>query len=159
MDKEDVLDKRALIREVFKGLDEAHLEEIALLTKTCCYPADTVLCHEGTQEDRFYIIASGTVEISQQVGSEAEVRILGHGEKGDIVGEMGLIHDAPRTASVRTTSECQLLEMDKQEFETLLSHNPGLAVEIIEIAQERLRDNDMTGLEELFKADSDSFQS
>src|SRR5215510_8077242 len=78
-----------------------------------------------------------------------EDRILRVGGRGDIVGEMALIQNAPRAATVRTTTECTVLEMEKGDFETILSRSPRMAIDIIRITLDRIRANDQKMIAEL----------
>ena len=144
-------DKLSLLRLAFRGLDDDELEEMATLTEICTYPPDHVLCHEGAYEDVFYIIADGSIVITKKIDEEGE-RVLRIGGRGDLVGEMALIQNAPRAATVRTTTECTALEMEKQDFETILSRSPRMAMDIIRITLDRIRSNDKTMIEDLQKS-------
>ena len=144
-------EKIALLRIAFKGLEDSELQEIAALTEFRTYPPDHILCHEGAYEDVFYIVAKGSVIISKKIGDEEGERVLRIGGKGDLVGEMALIQNAPRAATVRTTTECTVLEMKKQDFETILSRSPRMAIDIIRITLDRMRANDKIAIEELQK--------
>ena len=145
-------DKISLLRLAYKGLDDEELEEVATLTRFCTYPADHILCHEGAYEDVLYIVAEGSVVIAQKVSEEEGERILRVGGKGDVVGEMALIQNAPRSATVRTISACTMLEMEKKDFETILSRSPRMAIDLIRITLNRLRENDQTAIADLQKA-------
>ena len=147
----DTHEKISLLRFAFKGLEDDELQEMAKQSKFNTYPAGHVLCQEGAEEDVFYIVADGGVIITQNLSDEEGERILREGGKGDVIGEMALIQSAPRSATVRTTSVCTTLEMDKKDFETLLSHSPRLAIEIIRITLDRIRANDRTAIEDLQK--------
>jgi signal transduction histidine kinase len=151
MTKTQGFDKIPLLRIAFKGLDDDELQEIADLTEICTYPADHVLCQEGAFEDIFYILADGNVVITQKISDEEGERTLRYGGKGDLVGEMALIQNVPRSATVRTTTECTALEMEKQDFETILSRSPRMAIDIIGITLDRLRSNDQMAIEDLKK--------
>ena len=144
-------EKIFLLRLAFKGLDEEELMQVAALTQFRTYPANHVLCHEGAYEDVLYIIADGAVVVSQKTGEGEEERILRLVGRGDVVGEMALIQSAPRAATVRTTSECTVLEMEKQDFETILSRSPRMAIDIIRITLDRIRANDRRMIEDLQK--------
>ncbi|MGD8403998.1 MAG: ATP-binding protein [Anaerolineales bacterium] len=124
---------------------------MAKLSHFHTYPAGHILCQEGAEEDVFYIIAEGSVLITQQLSDEEDERILRTGDKGDVIGEMALIQSEPRSATVRTTSVCTTLEMDKKDFETILSHSPRLANNIIRITLDRIRANDRVAVEDLQK--------
>jgi signal transduction histidine kinase len=144
--------KISLLRLAFKGLDDSELQEIAALTEICTYPPDHVLCHEGAYEEVFYIIADGNVVISKKMGEDEDDHVLRVGGKGDLVGEMALIQNAPRSATVRTTTECTVLEMEKKDFETILSRSTRMAIDIIGITLDRIRSNDQAAIAELQKA-------
>jgi signal transduction histidine kinase len=151
MDETRTYDKIFLLRLAFKGLDDDELEEVASLTEFRTYPPDHVLCHEGTYEDVLYIIADGSIIISQKMIEGEEDRILRVGGRGDLVGEMALIQSAPRAATVRTTTECTVLEMEKGDFETILSRSPRMAIDIIRITLDRIRANDQRMIADLQK--------
>ncbi|HEX9385358.1 MAG TPA: ATP-binding protein [Anaerolineales bacterium] len=144
-------DKLYLLRLAFKGLDDRELEEVASVTEFRTYPPNYVLCHEGAYEDVLYIIAEGEIVITQKMTEEEEDRVLRVGGRGDVVGEMGLIQSAPRAATVRTTTECTVLEMEKEDFETILSRSPRMAIDLIRITLDRLRANDQRMIKDLQK--------
>ena len=144
-------DKVSLLRLAFKGLEDSELQEMADLTEIRTYPAGHALCHEGAYEDIFYIVADGGIAISKKMVEGQPDHILRFGGRGDMVGEMALIQNAPRAATVRTTSQCTVLEMEKQDFETILSHSPRMAMDIIRITLDRIRANDQTMIADLQK--------
>jgi len=147
----DTYDKISLLRLAFEGLEEAELQEMADLSRFSAYPANHVLCQEGAYEEVMYIVAEGNVLITQQMGDIEGERVLRIGGKGDLVGEMALIQSAPRSATVRTTNPCVMLEMDQKDFETILRRSPRMANDIIRITLDRIRENDRTAIEELQK--------
>jgi len=147
----DTLEKISLLRLAFAGLQDDELHEMAAHSRFNTYPAGHNLCIEGADEDVFYIVANGTVIITQKLGDEEGERILREGGKGDVIGEMALIQSTPRSASVRTTSPCTTLEMDKKDLEAILSRSPRLAIEIIRITLDRIRANDRTAIDDLQK--------
>lgn len=151
MENTRVDDKIFLLRLAFKGLEDSELEEMAALTEFRTYPPNHVLCQEGAYQDVLYIIADGRIVISQKVLDGDEERILRVGGKGDVVGEMALIQNAPRAATVRTTTECTVLEMEKQDFETILSRSPRMAIDLIRITLDRIRENDQRTIADLQK--------
>lgn len=149
MNETRIHDKISLLQLAFKGLDEDEVHEMAELTQFCTYPSDHVLCHEGEYEDAFYIIAEGNVVISMKMLDDVGQRVLRVGGRGDLVGEMALIQNAPRAATVRTLTECVVLEMEKKDFETILSRSPRMAMDIIRITLNRMRANDHMAIAEL----------
>lgn len=143
--------KIPLLQLVYQGLGEESLAEIAALSRVCSYPADHLLCREGAYEDVLYIIADGRVSISQKMVDEAEERTLRVSGIGTVIGEMALFQNAPRSASVRTVTPCTTLEMDKKDFETILKKNPSIAIDLIRITLDRLRENDQRAIANLQK--------
>ncbi len=144
-------DKVSLLRLAFKGLDDDELREMADLTEIRTYPTGHALCLEGAYEDVFYIIADGNAEITKKMIEGQDDRLLRVARRGDMVGEMALIQNVPRAATVRTTSDCTVLEMEKRDFETILRRSPRMAMDIIRITLDRIRSNDQTMIEELQK--------
>ena len=144
-------DKICLLRLALKGLDEMELAEMAALTELRTYPPGHILCREGAEEAVFYIIAEGHVIITKQMEDDVADRILRVGSRGDLVGEMALIQNAPRSATVRATTQCTVLEMKKADFETMLGHSPRMALDIIRITFDRLRANDQMAIIDLQK--------
>ena len=151
MNETRTFDKVSLLRLAFKGLEDSELREMADLTEFHTYPSDYVLCQEGAYEDIFYIVADGKIAITKKLTEGEPERVLRVGGRGDMVGEMALIQNAPRAATVRTTSECTVLEMEKQDFETILSRSPHMAMDIIRITLDRIRANDQMMIADLQK--------
>jgi signal transduction histidine kinase len=145
------LDKIFLLRLAFKGLEDFELAQVAALTEFRTVPPNHILCHEGAYEDVLYIIADGRIVISQKTADGEEERILREGGRGAVVGEMALIQNAPRAATVRTITQCTVLEMKKDDFETILKRSPRMAIDIVRITLDRLRENDKRMIEDLQK--------
>lgn len=92
---------------------------------TISIPEDTTVFHQGEEGDFFYIIIKGEVEVFKRVatGEVSQLRVL---ERGGHFGEIALIRDIPRTASVRTLSPCEFVTFPRDEFLKLLDNNPSL---------------------------------
>jgi signal transduction histidine kinase len=149
MSETQPFDKISLLRLAFKGLADDELQEMANASQLSTYPPNHVLCHEGAYEETFYIIAEGSAAICKTVSEQDGERILRIAGKGDLVGEMALIQNVPRSATVRTDTECTVLEMDKKDFETMLSRSPGMALNIIRTTLDRIRENDQIAILDL----------
>jgi len=143
------IDKIGIIRRAFSGLDEEELGYMDSVTRVCAYPAGHVLCHEGEYEDVFYIIAEGQASITIKISdSEGERNIRNVGQ-GDVVGEMALIQEAPRAATVRALTDCTVLEMSKPDFEAMLKRSPRMALSLIRSTLDRMRANDQMAIQDL----------
>ncbi len=97
-----------------------------------CAPGATI-CHEGERGEQMFVIVSGSVEVLVQ-GSR--VALLGDGE---YFGELALLDNAPRSATVRALEGATLLSVSRRVFLNLLEFNPGFAVRIIRVMSRRLR--------------------
>ena len=149
MIKTQTPDKISLLHLAFKGLTENELQEMAAVSQFCTYPPEHTLCNEGAYEEVFYIIADGIATISKNISEHDGERILRIASKGDLVGEMALIQNVPRSATVRTLTNCTVLEMNKRNFETMLSRSPSMAINIIRTTLNRIRENDQIAIQDL----------
>jgi signal transduction histidine kinase len=140
-----------LLQRAFPALDELELDHLAGLATLKTYPPDTILCHEGAFEHTFYLISSGGVVITKRFDEHGDL-VLRNGGPGEFFGEMAIIQDAPRSATVTTTEETTVLEIDKQVMETALSANASLALTMIRTTFDRLRANDIMTIRELREA-------
>ncbi|MEP7356451.1 MAG: cyclic nucleotide-binding domain-containing protein, partial [Anaerolineales bacterium] len=145
----DTLDKAHLLAQAFAGVAVSELEELAALAKLATYPPGYVLCREGAEEAIFYILAAGEAVITKTISPTEGERVLRQVGPGDYVGEMALIQNAPRSASVRTLTDCTVLEIDKNDFEAILSRSPRLALSIIRTTLSRMRANDQVAIHDL----------
>jgi len=122
-------------------LPPEQLEALADASVYVSYPSGHVLCREGAFEHVFYIVAQGEVEISQ--GMEwGQVRVIGRRGVGDCFGEMALIENKPRTASVIATMPTTVLEISEEQFDDLLLTQPWVALSMIQRLAATLRASD-----------------
>lgn len=149
MDTPQDFDKIALLSLAFPGLAETDLQEMAGLTRLSAYPAGHILCQEGAYEDVFYILAAGSAVISKTISPQEGERVLRVAGRGDLIGEMALVQNAPRSATVRAASDCTVLEMNKRDFEAMLGRSPSMALDIIRTTVNRMRENDQTAIQYL----------
>lgn len=137
-----------LLSRAFPSLTEKQLDYLAALCRIKTYPTGTVLCNEGAREHVFYLVSSGMTVIYKAL-NQSEDLILRYAGPGEFFGEMAIIQDSVRSASVRTTEETIVLEFDKDVLNTVLSQNAQLALGMIRISFERQRANDMNTIQEL----------
>src|SRR5262245_6642458 len=120
-----------------KDLDETLLTDLASLFVTERQPADRVLFEAGDPADRFYLIVRGAVEALRPGSVNAE-RIAMFSD-GDHFGEIALLRDMPRLATVRTLTPCIFLTLLREHFHVLVSRAPELRASleraIIEMAE------------------------
>ncbi len=145
------MDRAALLQQTFPGLTDVLAHEVLRHVHESTYPAGTVLCREGDVEDTFYFIVEGQVEILKWLEFSKAERHMRFSDAGNFFGEMGLISDTPRGATVRTTRQTTVLEMNRENFLQLLSASPSMALAMVRTTIERLRQNDQMQFEELRK--------
>lgn len=145
------MERAALLQNSFPGLTDELAKEMLAHVRETTYPAGVVLCKEGAREETFYFIVEGQVEIIKWLEFSKEERHLRFSEVGNFFGEMGLISDTPRGATVRTTQQTTVLEMSRENFLQLLSSSPSMALAMVKTTIERLRQNDQMQFEELRK--------
>jgi len=117
------------------------LHQIARITTVRDYTAGTVIIEELAEGQNFYIISHGKIEITKKYGDHEEF-VLGVYSDGDFFGEMALLDEGRRSATVRAVEPTTLLEISKNDFQTLLFKAPVLAYGLLKELSVRLR---MTG--------------
>lgn len=123
--------------KLFEELDDETLRSMAPLFSTERHPQRRRLIHQGDQADRFYILVRGAVEV-RVADADGEERRVAVFEDGDHFGEIALLRDVPRTASVRTLLPCTLLSLQRRQFDLLLERAPQLRARMESVHSARL---------------------
>lgn len=144
---DEYISRRAL-NKAFPGIPEAEIRRLINVGRVAHHPIGTILCLEGQTEDVFYILLEGEVEVTKEINQD-DVRLLKNLKPGDFFGEMGLIHDAPRAATVSTTKYSTVLEIDKEGFEEVLNLSSVVSLSMVREVSRRLRENDEMAIEDL----------
>ncbi len=123
---------------LFKDLNDDEREILAGTQMTRKFQKNVIVLHEGDQSNALYIIDSGQVKVSRinEEGKEVVLSIL---REGDHFGEMSLIDDEPRSASIITKNVCEFTLIRKQDFEQVLDANPQLSLAMMRSLCQRLR--------------------
>jgi CRP/FNR family transcriptional regulator, cyclic AMP receptor protein len=121
---------------IFAGCTKKELNEISRLATEVAVKEGQVLTREGEHGIEFGIVLSGTASVMQK---GIEVNRL---EAGGHYGEMALIDDGPRTATIVATSPMSIAVVARPEFGQLLDEVPQLAVAIMRSLARRLRELD-----------------
>jgi signal transduction histidine kinase len=134
----------------FPGIPVKEAQELIASGQVQAYEAGVVLCHEDAYESTFYIILEGRVRVTKMINaSQNEVRLLKSLETGDFFGEMALLQNAPRAATVTTAEPTSVLEIRKEYFNDLLRSSASLARAMVQEVVRRLRQNDAMAIEDL----------
>ncbi|MBL8100177.1 MAG: cyclic nucleotide-binding domain-containing protein [Anaerolineales bacterium] len=137
-----------IIPRAFPGIKPDEVQEIIINSQIKSYPADTVLCKEDAVEHTFYMILEGDFEVTKLI-NKTEKRLLKTLSAGDFFGEMALIHNAPRAATVKSLNSAVVLELDKTGFDRVLKRSPSVAMAMVDEISNRLRQNDALAIEDL----------
>lgn len=96
--------------EMFGPLDSATVESLARSLVASQVPAGEVVVREGEASDRFYVVESGLVEVTQAG------RVLRQEGPGEFFGEIGLLRDVPRTATITAVEDTVLQALSREDF-------------------------------------------
>lgn len=105
------------------------------------YPRNVYVMQAGDETDSLYVILSGKVKVVIADDQGREV-ILGFMGSQDFFGEMGLLDDQPRSASIYTLEPCEMLRLSKAGFVSCLKENSDVAMLVIRNLVRRLREAD-----------------
>jgi len=137
-----------IIPRAFPGIKPEEVQEIIANSRITTYPPDTVICRENEIEYIFYMVLEGDFEVTKMINN-SEVRLLKSLTAGDFFGEMALIHNAPRAATVKSKTNAIMLELDKDGFDRVLKRSPSVAMAMVGEISSRLRQNDQMAIEDL----------
>jgi len=110
---------------LFSGLDDNFLDSISRLFITEYYPKDRVVITEGDPGDKFYVIVRGKLEVTRETGLDTQERLAVMFD-GDFFGEIALLKNITRTASVKTLMPTTIISLQRNLFQNLLEKAPNL---------------------------------
>ncbi len=139
----------AIIEKAFKGLDQEAIDLLRRVAVKKSYPPDTELCHEGDPSDTLYVITSGRVVVTRDLEGVEEDFVLGFLGEGQYFGEMGLITEERRAATVTTIMDTEVLEITKADFEKVFTSSPGMARSLLNTMIRIIRETDKRAIEDL----------
>jgi CRP-like cAMP-binding protein len=119
---------------LFSGCNSKELAKIAALATEVEIPEGKALAREGQPGREFYVILDGKAAVSID-GSE--VATLG---PGDFFGEMALLDQGPRVATVMASTPMEVAVLDPREFSTLIEEHPAVARKVLKVMAHRLRE-------------------
>src|SRR5215212_5069953 len=122
---------------LFADLSEEDLEQLHRMAETASVPAGESVLQEGSPGESLYVVLDGELEVTKRQGGQ-DILLAVYG-RGQIFGEMALLEQAPRFASVRALRESRLLVVSQETFRTLLSRSPSATLKILHTVTSRLR--------------------
>ncbi len=127
-----------LLRRVplFAQLEPAKLKLLAFTSQRMTFQVGQELCHQGDTGDAAYVIISGEADILiDQNGKEIVVAQVG---ENAVIGEIAVLCEVPRTATVRASSPLQALKIDKEHFLRMIREFPDMGIEVMRELADRL---------------------
>lgn len=124
----------------FAGLLEQDLTRLVQMSEVVSAVEGEVVMEEGSLGDTAYVVLEGELGITKRAWQQdmaISVRL-----PGELIGEMSLLEQAPRTASVRASKNSRLLKIPKQAFDQFLSCSPTVALTLLRTVTARLRENE-----------------
>ncbi len=121
---------------LFKGIDAAKLRLLAFISERTFFEPGEHLCSQGDTGDSAFIILNG--EANVQVTTELGEQVVANVGTNDIVGEIAILCDVPRTASLVAVSDMEVLTISKENFLKLLKEFPEIALEVMRVLAQRL---------------------
>lgn len=125
---------------LFEGLSDEELQQLMDNARPVSLRAGEVLMKQGDPGDTAYVVVSGEFEVHKQSGqSKIKIDIR---NPGDVLGEMALLSQAPRSATVTAATDCETLAISKEVFDNLLSTSPSASKAVLHWIMARLSQND-----------------
>ncbi|AGB41283.1 cAMP-binding protein [Halobacteroides halobius DSM 5150] len=123
---------------LFQDLTTDELERVADIIYNESYDKNEIIFWEEDRGDAIYIILDGLVKVfkTNDQGREKTLTLL---SRGEFFGEMALLDNSLRSASVKAIKPCQLLIIERSKFKSLVAQYPAISLKIIAILSQRLR--------------------
>ena len=119
---------------LFQGLSKKELTELARHSEDMEVPEGYVLTKEGATGQEFFVIVEGKVEV------KAKGKSFGDRGDGDFIGEIALLEDTKRTATVTAKTPLRLFVLTRQDFRSLLDQNPEIERKVLQTLARRIVD-------------------
>ena len=133
--KVELLDKVPL----FDRVSRREMAKIAALAMEVSYPAGAALLRQGSRDDGFFILLNGEVDVRQGA------RLVQTLRRGQFFGEIGLLANVTRTATVTTGTPVDVLRIAGRDFRKLLRNSPTLSLAVLEELAYRLQTTALAG--------------
>jgi signal transduction histidine kinase len=132
----------------FQDLPDEQINKIQKVCHQIEYRPGEIIFEEGSQADRFYIVAEGAVEVWKDYRLPEKDLLAVH-ERGHLFGEMALIDELPRSATVRAKEPTRLFYIDRDDFQTIIQDNSEIAISILKSVTDMVRSSNEYFVENL----------
>ncbi len=132
--KEDV----EVLREVpiFASVDPSKLKLLAFASQRLKFDVGQILCKEGEVGDKAFVIVKGSADVFVRAGNE-EIKVATV-TRNDFVGDMAILCDRPRSATVKAVCPCETLVIGKSQLMGLLKSFPDMGIAMMRVLAGRL---------------------
>ncbi|MFP3546972.1 cyclic nucleotide-binding domain-containing protein [Rhizobium sp. SIMBA_035] len=121
---------------IFSTIEPAKLKLLAFASDRRHYRAGTALCHQGDHGDAAFVVLTGTAEVLVH-SPNGDVKVADV-TSNSIVGEISILCDTLRTATVRASTDVEALRISKEQFLKLITDTPRIAVGVMRVLADRL---------------------
>jgi CRP-like cAMP-binding protein len=118
---------------LFANCSPAEISAISAAAREQAFDPGQIIVTQGTPGTAFYLIVSGRVELSR------DSKLIGYFGPGDFFGDMSLLDQAPRSATVRAVDPTTCLMISSWDFKSMLEKHPSVAIKLLEVLSRRLR--------------------
>lgn len=137
-----------ILKRAFPGIPDAETGEMIAASKRRTYPSGAIICREGAFENSFFILLKGEVRVTKVI-NESQERHLKNLGPGDFFGEMAIINNAPRAATITAITDVSVLEMRRETFQHFLERSSSMSMAMMSEVSRRLRQNDTMAIDDL----------
>ena len=121
---------------LFQGIQPAMQKLLCFGSERLIYDPGQSVVREGEAADAVYVLIEGTVEVT--VSTPKGPFVVNRTGRNEIIGEIAIFGDVPRTATVTATSRVEALKISKDLFINVVRQNPDAAIELLRIFATRL---------------------
>jgi CRP/FNR family transcriptional regulator len=137
--------------DLFSGLRKKDLRDLATQCREGKFSPGSVMLSQGEQGLGLFIITKGTARITRKNSPEGAEEVLGTAGAGEVIGEMALLDDLPRSATVTALDEVTVLSLPVWEFRRFLRrslrNDPDVGLALLAVLSRRLRKAEQRALE------------
>jgi CRP-like cAMP-binding protein len=133
---------RDLVYSIFHDLPQEEVETVEAQLRTLEVSEGDVIVRQGAPADKFFIVVDGEVEVVRD--SDGKTRRLATLGKGQFFGEIAILRDAPRVATVRAVKPTTLFAMERDVFRSLVAQSMGTTGDFDRVIQQRLEERGHT---------------
>lgn len=127
-----------IVYSVFRDLPQEEVSSVVASMQTMQVEPGTVIVRQGAPADKFFILVDGEVEVLRD--DDGKQRTLAHLTRGQFFGEMAILRDTPREATVQAVAKTTLFAMDRDAFRSLVAQSLGTTQDFDRVIHRRLEE-------------------